>query len=317
MSDRGYPVELRERVVAALEKGMNRDEAAELFEVGVATVYRWKRLKRENGSVEPLPHGGGRPSSLGEKGHKALSKIVEEKSDRTILELARAVTARVKKSISTSAIARGLQKLGLTLKKNALGDREGSARRQEAARGVPERGRRDRPEATGLRGRVWDAYRDDAHAREGAGRQARRRSRSSLSWRRDDRARRDQRHRRHGAHDGGGRDDGRSVRRIVSDVLAPTLRKGQVVVLDNLAAHKVKAAREAIEARGARLLFQPPYAPEVNPMEDAWAFIKPVIRTLEPRTLEALDAAIATGAEGITPRHAKGYFRHCGYQVNR
>lgn len=100
------------------------------------------------------------------------------------------------------------------------------------------------------------------------------------------------------------------------DVLAPTLRKGQVVVLDNLAAHKVKAAREAIEARGARILFQPPYAPEVNPMENAWAFIKDVIRTIEPRTLKALDAAIATGAEQITPRHAEGYFRHCGYHIN-
>ena len=104
---------------------------------------------------------------------------------------------------------------------------------------------------------------------------------------------------------------------FVREVLAPTLREGQVVVLDNLAAHKVKAAREAVEARGARILFQPPYAPEVNPMENAWAFIKPVIRSLEPRTLDALDAAIATGAGQITRRHANGYFRHCGYQVNR
>jgi transposase len=100
------------------------------------------------------------------------------------------------------------------------------------------------------------------------------------------------------------------------DVLAPTLRKGQVVVLDNLAAHKVKAAREAIEARGARLLFQPPYAPEVNPMENAWAFMKDVIRSLEPRTIEALDSAVAKGASMISRSHAANYFRHCGYQIN-
>ena len=117
MSDRGYAVELRERVVAAMEKGMSREEAAELFAVGVATAYRWKRLKRENGSVDPKPHGGGRPSSLGEKGHEALSQIVQQKADRTIAELARALTARVKKVISTSAVARGLKKLSLTRKK--------------------------------------------------------------------------------------------------------------------------------------------------------------------------------------------------------
>lgn len=103
---------------------------------------------------------------------------------------------------------------------------------------------------------------------------------------------------------------------FVREVLAPTLRKGQVVVLDNLAAHKVKAAREAIEARGASILFQPQYAPELNPMENGWAFIKDVIRTHEPRTIEALDDAIAVGAKQITRSHAKGYFRHCGYQIN-
>lgn len=101
------------------------------------------------------------------------------------------------------------------------------------------------------------------------------------------------------------------------DVLAPTLRKGQVVVLDNLGAHKVKAAREAIEARGARILFQPPYAPELNPMENGWAFIKDVIRTDEPRTIATLDESIVKGAGMITPCHARGYFRHCGYQIKR
>ena len=101
------------------------------------------------------------------------------------------------------------------------------------------------------------------------------------------------------------------------DVLAPTLRRGQVVALDNLGAHKVKAAREAIEARGARLLFQPPYAPEVNPLENAWAFMKDVIRSLEPRSIEALDDAVVAGARQITPRHARNFFGHCGYQFNR
>ena len=71
------------------------------------------------------------------------------------------------------------------------------------------------------------------------------------------------------------------------------------------------------QARGARLLFQPPYAPEVNPLENAWAFMKDVIRSLEPRSIEALDDAVVAGARQITPRHARNFFGHCGYQFNR
>jgi transposase len=104
---------------------------------------------------------------------------------------------------------------------------------------------------------------------------------------------------------------------FVRQFLAPTLRKGQVVVLDNLAAHKSRAAREAIEARGARLLFQPQYSPELNPIEEAWSKLKAHLRTREARSVPALDAAVAEAADRITPRDAAGWFKHAGYRVNR
>ena len=90
-----------------------------------------------------------------------------------------------------------------------------------------------------------------------------------------------------------------------------------VVVLDNLAAHYATAARAAVEARGARLMFLPQYSPELNPIEEAWSKVKSVLRALEARTVKALDAAIVKAVGLITPSDAAGYFRHAGYQVIR
>jgi transposase len=103
---------------------------------------------------------------------------------------------------------------------------------------------------------------------------------------------------------------------FVEQVLAPQLHPGAVVVLDNLGAHRAKGVREAVEAEGARLLFQPQYSPELNPIEEAWAKVKGVLRSMEPRDLNALDAAVAAGCDAITPDDAIGYMRHAGYRIN-
>lgn len=118
MSDRGYSVDLRVRVVAACEeRGMTQEEAAEHFNVGSATVYRWLALKDETGSVAPRPHGGGFPAAFDEKGLEVVRQVVAEKPDRTLAELKKEICARLKKSVSESAVVRALKRLGLTLKK--------------------------------------------------------------------------------------------------------------------------------------------------------------------------------------------------------
>jgi transposase len=101
----------------------------------------------------------------------------------------------------------------------------------------------------------------------------------------------------------------------VRDVLCPTLRPGQVVVLDNLSAHKSAAVREAIAAAGCTVLFLPPYSPDFAPIELAWAHIKAALRTAAARTQDALDAAIDAAWRRVTPDHARAYFRHCGYPL--
>lgn len=99
----------------------------------------------------------------------------------------------------------------------------------------------------------------------------------------------------------------------VREFLAPALRRGQVVVLDNLAVHKGAAIRRLVEARGCRLLFLPPYSPDFAPIEQAFSKVKAALRRAGARTRDTLEAAIAAALDTITPADARGWFRHCGY----
>lgn len=103
---------------------------------------------------------------------------------------------------------------------------------------------------------------------------------------------------------------------FVEHMLLPRLKPGDVVVLDNVGAHKVPRAKELVESVGARLLFMPPYHPELNPIEEAWSKIKTILRAAEARTIEALDNAIAAAVTAVTPSDAIGWIRHAGYQLN-
>jgi transposase len=99
----------------------------------------------------------------------------------------------------------------------------------------------------------------------------------------------------------------------VRRLLVPTLRAGQVVVLDNLSAHKAAAARRLLEGAGCRLLFLPPYSPDFNPIEQAWSKLKTLLRGAAARTREVLEAALKTFLDRITASDAQGWFRHAGY----
>jgi transposase len=99
-------------------------------------------------------------------------------------------------------------------------------------------------------------------------------------------------------------------------VLVPSLRPGQVVVMDNLAPHKAPRVRQLIERAGCRLLFLPPYSPDFNPIEPAWSKLKTLLRGAGARTTEALHAALSSLVDAITAADARGYFRHCGYAVH-
>jgi transposase len=102
----------------------------------------------------------------------------------------------------------------------------------------------------------------------------------------------------------------------VEQVLAPTLRRGQVVVMDNLSAHKGERVREMIEQRGCQLLYLPAYSPDLNPIEEAFSKIKGLVRKAQARTREALVEAIGWALWAVTSRDARGFFEHCGYRMS-
>ncbi len=99
-------------------------------------------------------------------------------------------------------------------------------------------------------------------------------------------------------------------------VLAPSLRQGRVVVMDNLSAHKkTDRVRELIEGRGCELLYLPPYSPDLNPIEEAFAKVKALLRTAGARTREALIEAMGRALDAVTATDARGFFEHRGYRA--
>ena len=96
-------------------------------------------------------------------------------------------------------------------------------------------------------------------------------------------------------------------------VLAPTLRRGQVVVMDNLSAHKGERVRELIEGLGCELVYLPSYSPDFSPIEEAFGKIKCLMRKAEARSREALLEAMGTAISALSAQDARSFFEHCGY----
>lgn len=101
----------------------------------------------------------------------------------------------------------------------------------------------------------------------------------------------------------------------LDDVLCPQLRPGDVVVMDNLSSHKVAGVRERLQQRGADVLYLPPYSPDLNPIEKAWAKLKQMLRATKARSSEILDQAITNALPQITANNATAWFRLCNYRV--
>jgi transposase len=113
-----------------------------------------------------------------------------------------------------------------------------------------------------------------------------------------------------------GATDGAVFLAYVEQLLVPTLVAGDIVIMDNLGAHKVEGIAEAIEACGASVIYLPPYSPEMNPIEHCWSKLKTALRAIGARSKHDLDEAIASVLTCITESDARAWFTHCGYSVN-
>ena len=100
----------------------------------------------------------------------------------------------------------------------------------------------------------------------------------------------------------------------IGEVLCPTLRRGDIVVMDNLSAHKVAGVREAITAAGARLIYLPPYSPDLNPIELVFSKFKWLLKTASARTVESLWSLCGDLIDRYTEVECRNCFRHCGYR---
>lgn len=112
-----------------------------------------------------------------------------------------------------------------------------------------------------------------------------------------------------------GATDAEVFRAYVARVLRPTLCPGDIVIMDNLRAHKAAGLREAIEQAGAQVLYLPPYSPDLSPIEPCWSRLKTALRTAKARTREALEHAIAQALATITIADAHSWFHLCGYAL--
>jgi transposase len=110
-----------------------------------------------------------------------------------------------------------------------------------------------------------------------------------------------------------GATDALAFETYVEHFLAPSLREGQVVVLDRLGAHRTEKVEELVQARGAHLVFLPSYSPDLNPIEEAFSKIKHLVRKEGARVREALVEAIARALAAVTPEDTAGWFAHAGY----
>jgi transposase len=104
-------------------------------------------------------------------------------------------------------------------------------------------------------------------------------------------------------------------RSFVDWLLVPALRRGDIVVMDNLSSHKAQGVVDAITAVGAEVRYLPPYSPDLNPIEQMWSQVKGSLRSAKARTTEALDDAIGGALRAVRPDECRGYFRHCGYSL--
>ncbi len=110
--------------------------------------------------------------------------------------------------------------------------------------------------------------------------------------------------------------NGDVFRAYVQQQLVTTLRPGDLVIMDNLASHKVSGVREAIEAVGAELIYLPPYSPDFNPIEQVFAKLKALLRSAAARTVTELEAVIGKLLSRFTNKECRNYFSNCGYAIH-
>jgi transposase len=300
-----FSQDLRQRIVDTISRREGTmAQIARRFLVSVSFVTRLWQLYRATGSVEPRPHGGGNPAVLTPEDLRRLREFIAERPDATLAEC----RDHLGRSCSPATISRALARLGLPRKKKVpraaeQGSPEVQERRQEFCEelaGVDPRrlvfvdecgantamtriygrapaGQRVYTDAPGR----WESITMTCGVRLGGPMAALAFPGATTAFKFED---------------------------YVAEVLVPELRRGDVVIWDNVKPHQSEEAIESVEAAGARVVPLPPYSPDLSPIEEMISKVKNAMRSAAARTTDAVYAAFASGLHDVTLEDIAGWF---------
>ncbi|HJX21763.1 MAG TPA: IS630 family transposase [Steroidobacteraceae bacterium] len=309
---KGYSKDLRIRAVSIVETGESAREAGRLLDVSASTAIRWIDRWTTTGSVEAKPGTGHTRSPL-EKHRQWLLDLVAAEPDLTLDEIGARLGSNKKLKTATSSVWRFYERHGISFKKTLHAAEQ------------------DRPDVAAARAEL-KAEQPRLHApRLVFIDETAVTTKMVRHYGRSPRGERLVAKVPHGHWktltliaalriDGltapyvvDGAMDGPSFLAYVEQVLAPTLRKGDIVLMDNLRTHKIDGVRQAVVAAGARLRYLPAHSPDLNPIEQVFSKLKAALRKGAARTVEALWKLIGKLVKTFAPDECANYFRHAGY----
>lgn len=308
---KGYPIELRARVVKAVQEREDSIAAiAKLFQVSESSIYKLLRQLHETGCLAPKPHGGGVAPMLDEPKLEQLRQAVKAQPDATLEELQQRLQRQAHVQPSRPTVCRALQKLGLRRKKKKFFAQERDPKkrqeflkkaRQLDARKlvfIDEMGTNVNLTRTHARApgseRIEEALPcNTPPTLSVAGALGAEKLLASCALE--------------------GAFDAEAFALFIEHMVAPQLQPGDIVLMDNGPAHQSPKVELALQAAGAKLLKLPTYSPDLDAIEPCWSKVKACLRKLKARTSALLHKGLSTAFRLITAEDIRGWFNHCGY----
>jgi len=308
-------MDIRKKVIKAIAGGMSRRQAAARFDIGPATAVRWAKRVEILGSVAPSRMGGDRRSRRIEAHAEFILAQLEEQPDLTILELREKIRERHGVGFGHATIWRFLARHKITRKKKTGHASEQEREDVAEAREAWFEGQLDL-DPSKLVFLDETAVSTNMARRFGwAPRGQRCRMSVPFGWKTKTLVAALRWDRIDAPMTIDGALDGASFLAYVEQVLAPTLSAGETVLMDNVRTHKVAGVKEAIEAKGAHLVYLPPYSPDFDPIEESFSKIKSILRRIAARTVDAPEAAVGEALQSFTPQECMNYFASSGYDA--
>ena len=314
---KAYSNDFRRKIIEAYQKkeGSLR-KLAKRFAVSFSFVWRLIKHFRKSGRVAPKPHGGGLKPKLDHVDFITLREVSDANKDATLAELSDLFFQRTGIRVSGSTIAQKLKRLRISRKKKTLHATERDTPEVKKEREEFQKDRANMPvekliiiDESGIHiGMVRTDGRAPIGTRVEGDKPYNTGSTISLV----------------GALELSGITaitmvegavDGVAFEAFLEKMLAPTLRPGAIVLMDNVKTHKGKKVEEIIGSTGAQLRYLPRYSPDFSPLENCWSKLKELLRKTAARTADTLEEGVKNAVDQITEKDIKGWFKHCGYCI--